>query len=97
MIVVAIGVLGTPPLVVIGGALAMSSTAIVFRQLADQADLNLTHSRLAVGILLFRISRLYRKSGASNPLRSIWTRAACARPAKPVIRWWMAMARTRKF
>jgi CPA2 family monovalent cation:H+ antiporter-2 len=48
--------LGTPPLVavVLGGALAMSSTAIVIRQLADQSELNRTHSRLAVGILLFQ-------------------------------------------
>lgn len=47
---------GAPPLVsiMIGGALAMSSTAIVVRQLADQSELNRTHSRLAVGILLFQ-------------------------------------------
>lgn len=46
----------TPPLVavVIGGALAMSSTAIVIRQLGEQAELNRTHSRIAVGILLFQ-------------------------------------------
>jgi CPA2 family monovalent cation:H+ antiporter-2 len=56
LIALAVGALGTPPLVaiVIGGALAMSSTAIVIRQLADQSELNRTHSRLAVGILLFQ-------------------------------------------
>jgi CPA2 family monovalent cation:H+ antiporter-2 len=45
-----------PPLVavLIGGALAMSSTAIVIRQLGEQAELNRTHSRIAVGILLFQ-------------------------------------------
>jgi CPA2 family monovalent cation:H+ antiporter-2 len=37
---------------VLGGALAMSSTAIVIRQLGDQAEINRTHGRLAVGILL---------------------------------------------
>ena len=37
---------------VLGGALAMSSTAIVVRQLIDQAEVNRTHGRLAVGILL---------------------------------------------
>ena len=41
----------TVPLV-LGGALAMSSTAIVVRQLIDQAEVNRTHGRLAVGILL---------------------------------------------
>ncbi len=56
LIAVAMWALQTPPLVavVMGGALAMSSTAIVVRQLADQSELNRTHSRLAVGILLFQ-------------------------------------------
>lgn len=36
----------------LGGALAMSSTAITLRQLVDQAEVNRTHGRLAVGILL---------------------------------------------
>jgi CPA2 family monovalent cation:H+ antiporter-2 len=40
--------------VVLGGALAMSSTAIILRQLGEQLELNRTHSRLAVGILLFQ-------------------------------------------
>jgi CPA2 family monovalent cation:H+ antiporter-2 len=40
--------------IVIGGALAMSSTAIVLRQLGDQLELSRTHARLAVGILLFQ-------------------------------------------
>ncbi len=40
--------------VVLGGALAMSSTAIVVRQLGDQLEINRTHARLAVGILLFQ-------------------------------------------
>ena len=40
--------------VMIGGALAMSSTAIVIRQLGEQAELNRTHARIAVGILLFQ-------------------------------------------
>ena len=48
--------LDVPPLtaVMIGGALAMSSTAIVIRQLGEQAELNRTHSRIAIGILLFQ-------------------------------------------
>src|SRR4051812_42112011 len=40
--------------IVIGGALAMSSTAIVIKQLRDQLELQTTHGRLAVGILLFQ-------------------------------------------
>lgn len=40
--------------VVVGGALAMSSTAIVVRQLGEQGELNRTHSRIAIGILLFQ-------------------------------------------
>lgn len=40
--------------VLVGGALAMSSTAIVIRQLGEQGELNRTHSRIAVGILLFQ-------------------------------------------
>jgi monovalent cation:H+ antiporter-2, CPA2 family len=48
--------LGLDPAVsiVLGGALAMSSTAIILRQLGDQLELNRTHSRLALGIVLFQ-------------------------------------------
>lgn len=48
--------LGEKPLiaVLIGGALAMSSTAVAIRQLSEQLELNHTHSRLAIGILLFQ-------------------------------------------
>jgi CPA2 family monovalent cation:H+ antiporter-2 len=47
---------GAPPVVavVIGGAVAMSSTAIVLRQLTEQAEINRTHGRLAFSILLFQ-------------------------------------------
>lgn len=40
--------------VVTGGAIAMSSTAIIVHQLGDQAELNRTHGRLAFSILLFQ-------------------------------------------
>jgi len=39
---------------VVGGALALSSTAIVARQLSDQLELHSRHGRLALGILLFQ-------------------------------------------
>lgn len=40
--------------VVLGGAVAMSSTAIVLQQLTHQGELNRTHGRLAFGTLLFQ-------------------------------------------
>lgn len=43
-----------PVAIIVGGALAMSSTAIVIRQLTEQAELNRSHARIAVGILLFQ-------------------------------------------
>jgi CPA2 family monovalent cation:H+ antiporter-2 len=48
--------LGVSPAVaaVMGGAVAMSSTAIVVRQLSEQAEVNRTHGRLSVAILLFQ-------------------------------------------
>ncbi len=39
---------------VVGGMLAMSSTAIVLKQLAEQLEMNSRHGRLAVGVLLFQ-------------------------------------------
>ena len=40
--------------VVVGGALAMCSTAIVLQQLGDQDELNRTHGRLSFAVLLFQ-------------------------------------------
>ncbi len=40
--------------VVVGGAVSMSSTAIVIRQLTEQAEINRTHGRLTFAILLFQ-------------------------------------------
>lgn len=47
---------GTPlaAAAVVGGALALSSTAIVAKQLVDQAELQERHGNLALGILLFQ-------------------------------------------
>jgi monovalent cation:H+ antiporter-2, CPA2 family len=42
------------PAVVAGGAVAMSSTAIVLQQLTDQSELNRTHGRLSFAVLLFQ-------------------------------------------
>jgi CPA2 family monovalent cation:H+ antiporter-2 len=48
--------LGSPPevAIVLGGAVAMSSTAIVMPQLSEQGEMNRTHGRLSFGILLFQ-------------------------------------------
>ena len=40
--------------VVVGGALSMSATAIVIRQLTEQAEINRSHGRLSFAILLFQ-------------------------------------------
>ncbi len=40
--------------ILMGGIIAMSSTALVIRQLTDQAELHTRHGRNAVGILLFQ-------------------------------------------
>ena len=46
--------LPVPVAILLGGAVAMSSTAIVLRQLTEQDELNRTHGRLAFGTLLFQ-------------------------------------------
>ncbi len=56
-ITAAVGVsLGLPleGALVLGGVVAMSSTALVIRQLTDQVELHTRHGRNAVGILLFQ-------------------------------------------
>src|SRR6516162_3858249 len=40
--------------VVLGGAVAMSSTAMLLQQLTERAELNRTHGRLAFAMLLFQ-------------------------------------------
>lgn len=46
--------LSWPAAFVIGAALAMSSTAIVSKILAERIDLNSRHGRLSIGVLLFQ-------------------------------------------
>ena len=43
-----------PTAFVVGGALTMSSTAIVSKVLMERVDLNSRHGRLSIGILLFQ-------------------------------------------
>ena len=60
--------------VVIGGAVAMSSTAIIIAQLTEQSENNRTHGRLAVAICLFQdlsfplfLALVSALSGAGHP------------------------------
>src|SRR5271163_3944572 len=46
--------IGPTAAAVIGGAVAMSSTAIIISQLTEQSENNRTHGRLAVAICLFQ-------------------------------------------
>src|SRR5579864_5271595 len=46
--------IGWLPAIVLGGAVAMSSTAILLHQLTERAELNRTHGRLAFSMLLFQ-------------------------------------------
>ncbi|MAU97930.1 MAG: potassium:proton antiporter [Fulvimarina sp.] len=42
------------PAIILGGAIAMSSTAVVLKQLAEQGEINSRHGRISLGILLFQ-------------------------------------------
>ena len=42
------------PSIVMGGAIAMSSTVLIVQQLAERAELNRTHGRLAFSVVLFQ-------------------------------------------
>lgn len=48
------GGVGWPMAVLIGGAISMSSTAIIMHQLTERAELNRTHGRLSFSMLLFQ-------------------------------------------
>ena len=43
-----------PAAIVLGGAVAMSSTALALKQLADQGEVSSEHGRRALGVLLFQ-------------------------------------------
>jgi monovalent cation:H+ antiporter-2, CPA2 family len=70
--------------IVVGGALAMSSTAIVLHQLTDQSELNRTHGRLAFAVVLFQdlaFVPLLALAGALANSGGSFTPAALARLA----------------
>lgn len=53
LIFLAVGV-PTLPAIALGGAIAVSSTAIILQQLTEQSELNRTHGRVAFSVLLFQ-------------------------------------------
>ena len=64
--------------IVVGGAIAMSSTAILLQTLTETAELNRTHGRLAFSMLLFQdlafVPLLALASGlGSTPIGPTWT------------------------
>ena len=64
------------PAIILGGAIAMSSTAVTLKQLGEQGEITSRHGRLALGILLFQ-------DLATLPLLVLadtWSRAASAAP-----------------
>jgi monovalent cation:H+ antiporter-2, CPA2 family len=68
----AFALFGTAPTaaIVIGGAVAMSSTAIIIAQLTEQSENNRTHGRLAVAICLFQDLSFPLFLGLVSPLAS---------------------------
>ena len=82
--------LGVPWLVaiVLGGALSMSSTAILLQQLTERSELNRTHGRLAFAMLLFQDLALRafprpglrpdRRRGSAATAARAWCRCSAA-------------------
>ncbi|MEJ2513718.1 MAG: cation:proton antiporter [Gammaproteobacteria bacterium] len=67
--------------ILLGGALAMSSTAVVIRQLSDQREIGQPHGRIAVSVLIFQdlalvpflalVPALAADGGPAQPLATI--------------------------
>ncbi len=97
--------------VVLGGALAMSSTAIVSKMLAERTELSTMHGRDAMGILLFQdlavvaflilIPTLASEGGGINAMAGALLKAAVALSLilflgqKPMRRWFRVVAHQR--
>ncbi|ACP21541.1 putative glutathione-regulated potassium-efflux system protein (plasmid) [Sinorhizobium fredii NGR234] len=65
------------PAIIMGGAIAMSSTAVTLKQLAEQGEITNRHGRLALGILLFQdvatlplliLADAWSSAGAAAPI-----------------------------
>jgi CPA2 family monovalent cation:H+ antiporter-2 len=94
-----------PTAILLGGAIAMSSTAITLKQLADQGDISSQQGRLVLGLLLFQDLAVlpflvvlggWQSSGGPEPwgtLRQLGIAAAALCIAafftQPVFRTWL--------
>ncbi len=70
--------------IVIGGAVAMSSTAIIISQLTEQSENNRTHGRLAVAICLFQDLSFPLFLGLLSPLAAGGASAAATHVAAAI-------------
>jgi len=75
---------GPAAAVVIGGAVAMSSTAIIIAQLTEQSENNRTHGRLAVAICLFQDLSFPLFLGLLSPLAVSGSSAAASHIAAAI-------------
>jgi CPA2 family monovalent cation:H+ antiporter-2 len=76
------------PAIIMGGAIAMSSTAVVLKQLAEQGEVTSRHGRLSFGILLFQ-------DLATLPLIILvgaWSRAGTPSPVDILVQMAVAAA-----
>ena len=96
---------GLPTAVLLGGAVAMSSTAITLKQLVDQGDVSSQQGRLVLGILLFQdlaalpflvVLGEWKQSGGPEPLEALRQLGIAASAlgiaafvCKPVFRTWL--------
>ncbi len=96
---------GLPTAVLLGGAVAMSSTAITLKQLVDQGDVSSQQGRLVLAILLFQdLATLpflvvlggWKQSGGPEPLETLRQLGIAAGAlgiaafvCKPVFRTWL--------
>jgi K+:H+ antiporter len=98
---------GLPTAVLLGGAVAMSSTAITLKQLVDQGDVSSQQGRLVLGILLFQDLAVlpflvvlggWQLGGGPEPLAALrqlgiaaMALGAAAFVCKPVFRTWLTL------
>src|SRR5258708_5455584 len=100
-----LGGIGLPTAVLLGGAVAMSSTAITLKQLVDQGDVSSHEGRVVLGILLFQglaalpflvVLGVGKQSGGPEPLETLRQLGIAAGAlgiaafvCKPVFRTWL--------
>ncbi|MEO3385386.1 cation:proton antiporter [Mesorhizobium sp. CAU 1741] len=91
------------PAIIVGGAIAMSSTAVTLKQLAEQGEITSRHGRLALGILLFQdlatlpllvLADAWSRAGELAPVAIVKQMAVAAAAlvaaaiiARPLIQW----------